>query len=283
LIRNYQDADLAHYYITAEYKDGKVLDATLQDLINSEKATLRGDGTVFVPAVFVPSTEMIEVLSFTIKHLPDETVLIDGTDPGNPDQAKGQYSVKQYCVSRITNSTDPKLVALCYSMLNYGGYAQVYFPYKTDNPANAAPYNEPLVDSIPDKYDIAAQEGECTGIVRANKSVDLDSVISLRFYFKPEAGKTIDMYTFDVNGTPVEASLNSDGRFLLVIPNIDAPDLENVYKVTITNKADQSTMTVTYSVMAYAYNKQGASEALANLCKALYQYHLDAKAYFPAN
>lgn len=47
------------------------------------------------------------------------------------------YSPKKYADSRLANSSNEKMKALCVAMLNYGAAAQKYFNYKTDTLMNA--------------------------------------------------------------------------------------------------------------------------------------------------
>lgn len=266
-----------NYSIVATFAGKTVIDGNLAELVSSGAAGMDGT-TVVIPAVFVKSVEMKEKLEYTITHVPSDTKVVDNQS----------YSVQQYCINKITASnTDPKLVAVCYSMLNYGSRAQLYFPYKEDDLAYTTDNGNYSEDYsalvIPESYAAPSDPSVCTGISSVGKALDMDSAMALRFYFRPN-GTNISQYSFSakVNGETVEIEpvVNSDGRFLVVISGIAASDFDDVYTVTITNKEDQSSKTVSYSVMAYAYAKQSGSAKLAEVCKAIYQYHLDAKAYF---
>ena len=196
------------------------------------------------------------------------------------------YSVQTYCENMISkNPSNAKLVAVCTATLDYGAYSQIQFNYKTENLANAnytAGAETISAIQIPDTYDITIVSGMCTGIAGSGRSINLLSATEIRFTFRPENVSTLDNYTFTVNGEPATATVNGN-KFMVKVTGVKAPRLDTQYTVVITNTTDGSSMTATYSVLAYAYNMQSNSNAnVSNMCKALYRYFDTAKKYFLA-
>ena len=83
-----------------------------------------------------------------------------------------------------------------------------------------------------------------------------------------------------MNGQPATAKVDS-GKFMVTVQGVKAPELDTAYTVVITNNDDSTSISVTYSVIAYAYNMYTSSnENVANMCKALYRYFDAAKSFF---
>ena len=72
---------------------------------------------------------------------------------------------------------------------------------------------------------------------------------------------------------------HSGNEYVIRIRNISAAKLNDDFTVTVTSNGQSGT--VTYSPMTYCYKAQTSSNAkLANVVKALYQYWVEADAYF---
>jgi hypothetical protein len=161
-------------------------------------------------------------------------------------------------------------------MLNYGGYAQTYFNYNTANPANIGLTSaEKSLSSINNlssyKYSVSGSE---SGIVYSGSKLSLESETSIKHYFTLTGSKTIDKYTFKVNGKTV-TPVKSGNMYYITVENISAKNLANNYTVKIGG------LTLNYSAMSYANSAltKTSKTALQNVTKALYLYNQAAVSY----
>jgi hypothetical protein len=187
-----------------------------------------------------------------------------------------EYSITEYCMSRIEKSTNPAQVALCKALLNYASAAQVAFNYKPDQLANAGLDAADKV--LPENIDVSAYAasnvGSETGIKAKSATLMLESVVSVRVYFTLEAGYDISDFTFTIDGKVVEPQKNSTGWFIET-DGISAKNLDQMMEFSVGG------ITVTYGPMSYVNSKLNSSstnEATLNLVKALYAYYQAAEA-----
>ena len=188
-----------------------------------------------------------------------------------------EYTVRQYADTILSDEKYSNYHALVREMLNYGGCAQTYFNYETDNQANAGITNAGAAE-IPE-----SAETEHT-VMDDVESADLDAVsllyhdrVAVRFYFRTEY--SADAYKFVVNGKAYEPV--TDGEYCIVeIPGITPEKLSEQIYVSVED-VDGNVLTVNYSPMNYIVrmNSKG-SDNLKVLLKALYNYHLAAKAFY---
>ena len=196
------------------------------------------------------------------------------------------YSVKEYADSILGDEGRyGEVIPLVKAMLNYGAYAQTYFVYNTEAPANAGLSDTDVSDVTATTligFAKDAQSNEIAGL--AGASLILESETTLKLYFTlPEDAKVSD-YTFLKESE--ELTPEKDGEYYYVaIKNIDAKNLDTDYKVTV--KCGDNSLEVTYSPMTYCYNvlmgyTGEKAEQLKNVVRALYKYNSAANAYFPA-
>ncbi len=202
-------------------------------------------------------------------------------------------TVRGYCEEVIALYKDSssekyqKLVELCKATLDYGTYAQKQFNYNADS-------DETLANRGTDKTDVAAvvipesqnvMEGNCTGIIGSRFAMTTSSKITLSVRFVHTADANMEDYKFfltvnDGEETEVTA-VEDNGRYLVAISNIATHDLGNTYKVRVEH-SDETTYSLTTSPVTYMY-KAATAGVQTNLNKALYQYYVDAKAFFAFN
>ncbi len=196
----------------------------------------------------------------------------------NADGAVGEpksMSVDTYCNWVIANFKDQKTVNLMKGMLNYGASAQKLFNYRTDDLANATLAEEDkvfgAVDASAYKHSVTGTE---EGIITKSMTLLLDSETTVRVYFELTGDKTIDQYTFTVDGVEVEPKFK-DGKYYIERPNISAHRLDDMHVFTCGG------ITVTYGGLSYVnqvmtYYTEGATFEMAS---ALYAYSKAAEAY----
>lgn len=216
--------------------------------------------------------EMADDIHVTVTHS-DGTVLHDR-----------DYSIRAYCLAVLQNTAYQELWELCQAVLDYGSYAQSFFQYNTENPANAGTNPFPLL-TIPERYR-AKDAGACTGILSIAATLTLESQTMLTAYITPVRGYTLDQFAISVkddsgSSVPFTGGELSDGRFYASISGIAGKELDAPFTVTIKNRADGTALSKTMSALSYGYAAQSALiSGLTELCQALYRYNLTAAAYF---
>lgn len=191
-------------------------------------------------------------------------------------------SVQKYVKGVLTSSLPDANKKAAAALAVYGGYAQLYFGYETENLAYS-------LDGItrPDLSDVTAEslsqynhkkDGTVTGITIKSYETYLDSNLFMRFRFTLDAGANIGDYTVtltDASGkqhvlTPVYEK--SSGRYYVDTTGIPAAHLDNAYTVTVTK--GNETMSIQASVLSWirAVLQQSQNDAQKNMVKALYYY-----------
>lgn len=194
---------------------------------------------------------------------------------GDPDNAK-TYTIRQYADVVLADSNLSQYHALIKEMLNYGAAAQVYFEYNDTILANANITGTNASD-IPAAADAEHKVNtDIEGIVYYGSSLVFKDKIAVRFYFDAEAA--ISGYTFTVNGKTYTPVANGD-LYFIEIADICPQDLDKQITITVSDGADGS-LTVSYGPMNYIVRMNNNTDIaeLKDLLKALYNYHLAAKA-----
>ena len=182
------------------------------------------------------------------------------------------YSVRQYCDAILSDESYAEYHALVKEMLHYGAMAQVYFDYDTENLANEGITDVAATD-IPETAEDMTVSNQISGLSFYGASLVYRDRIAVRYYFNGD----VTGCSFTANGntyTPAQ----KDGKYYVEIADILPQDLDQQITLTVTD-ASGNTLTVTYGPMNYIVrmNEKGSAE-LQNLIKALYNYHLAAKA-----
>ena len=184
------------------------------------------------------------------------------------------YSVKEYADKVLADSTTyAKEIPLVQAMLNYGTYAQEYFGYNTENPANGGTYlgNTALstvtADSLASYCESTAAGNESVKLTSA--SLVLDAKTTLRLYLSVADGVTVEGLKTSKYGSYIEKT------------DILPQDLTKDVTINV-SYGDNETITITYNCMAYCYNVLKSSttkDALRNVVSALCLYNRSAVAY----
>ncbi len=182
------------------------------------------------------------------------------------------YTVREYAQTILSGEYDEDTKALVASMLLYGGAAQSYFGYNTENPADSGIEASPAEPAGASSLEVA---GKVEGVTFYGATLLHQSKTAMRLYFTGSIeGLTIRAGERDL--TPTEL----DGKYYVEIGNICPQDLDK--PVTVTVSRDSQTLSVTYSPMDYmlrSFHKANSPESLKKLVQAMYNYHLAAKAY----
>ena len=191
------------------------------------------------------------------------------------------YSVRQYADYILTEKPeefDAKTKDLVTAMLVYGGKAQSYFGYNTENMADAG-ISAPAANTIPEASGVTITDN-AAGMNFYGSSLLFKSKTAIRYYFTTT--EDIGLYTFtDGKGNPL-ISVAKDGMYYVEISSISPADLDGDFSVQVIKADSEDTITVSYNAVSYMarkfYNK-GTDQTLKDLVQAMYNYHIAAKAY----
>lgn len=205
----------------------------------------------------------------------------------NGNSTEYSYTVKKYADYIIANNYSDETKALVKAMLNYGGHAQTYFEYNTDQMANvdlteAEKSLENVAKDAVNDY-VSSTEGTLPeGVTYYGSSVLMKSETTIRHYFTLAEGASISDYTFRVDGESVTPAVKDESYYYIDIKNVAAADLDIAYELTVASNVGVQTWTISYSAMSYVYailDGGTSKEAMADLAKTLYLYWKAAEAY----
>ena len=193
------------------------------------------------------------------------------------------YSVRGYGDYILSSDEyDDSTKDLVKAMLVYGGKAQDYFCYNTndlaDNGISVAstviPYTEDLT---------AVKAGSSSNVKYYGASLVHENQTAVRFYFLSD-DTAIENVTFSAqlaDGTVIDGLTvtKSGSRYYVQISNIAPDKLCDDITVSVDG------LSVTYSPFCYMhrmYYKDGAKRVMRELVQAMYNYYLNAVAYVAA-
>lgn len=195
--------------------------------------------------------------------------------------AEKSYSVYEYGRYILENpgQYSDYVVQTVKAMLNYGAYAQQYFNYHTDAPANANceytadELNAVSAETLSD-YTYTTS-GDSSNVAFCGASLVLESETTLKLFFTVQDGAEVTFVLKDGETEQVLTPTTERGMQCIAIPNIKPNALHKMWTVEVDG------LTVNYSALSYAHKalSLNKSEALENLAKAMYLYNQAAVAY----
>ena len=194
-----------------------------------------------------------------------------------------ETTVREYADVILNGSYTDSEKNLVKAMLNYGGMAQTYFGYNTDNLANSGISVDGISGSLNDATFTIDNSEKVSGIAPSHWSLVLDSSIKARIYFESES---IGNYTFtytDPSGS--EYALDTvaiekiEILYYVEIEISDAKYIDDVYTLNIISGS--KTATITFNAISYKNNSAAVTNDvnLQNLCTAMELYCAMANAY----
>jgi len=183
------------------------------------------------------------------------------------------YSVKQYADKILADEAAyAKEIPLVQAMLNYGSYAQEYFAYNTENPANGGTYLGDKALSTVTTELLASYTGNTAigndSVKVTSASLVLDAQTALRLYLSVADGVTVDGLKQSAHGSYVERRE--------ILPQDLTKD------VTISVLYGGESVDLTYNCMTYCHNvlkSNTTTDVLKNVVRALYLYSQSAANY----
>ena len=242
--------------------------ARVRIVVGEEGYTFRVSGLektedgLYVASVNIAAAQMTDFIFVTV---------INGSDLAET----ASYTVRGYADTILADESFSEYHTLVKEMLNYGAAAQLYFDYEEENLANEGITDAGSVE-IPDSVDSELSvAGNAEGVTFYGASLIFRNKIAVRYYFQFKGD--INDCSFTVNDTTYAPQLK-DGLYYVEIADILPQDLDQAITLTVTD-ADGNALNVAYNPMNYIVrmNEKG-SDTLKALVKALYNYHLAAKA-----
>ena len=242
--------------------------ARVRIVVGEEGYTFRVSGLektedgLYIASVNIAAAQMTDFIFVTV---------INGSDLAKT----ASYTVRGYADTILADEDHSQYHQLVREMLNYGAAAQVYFDYEKDNLASEGIADAGSVE-IPDSVDSELSvTGNAEGVTFYGASLIFRNKITVRYYFQFKGD--INDCSFTVNDTTYALQLK-DGLYYVEIADILPQNLGEEITLMVTD-AEGNSLKVCYNPMNYIVrmNEKG-SAALQNLVKALYNYHLAAKA-----
>lgn len=241
---------------TAQVKLSVGKQTTTRNIAELEKTE---DG-YFLLRVALTATQMNETITVQV---------ISGDTLGE----ESSYTVRQYCDTVLADESKSQYHALIKEMLNYGAMAQLYFGYDTENLVNEG-ITGVATEEIPEETEEMAISGNLSNLEYYGASLVYRNRIAVRFYFTGD----VRGCTFTVAGNSYVPVAKNE-MYYIEITDILPQNLDQQITLTVTD-ADGNTLTVIYGPMNYIVRmNQKGDEKTKNLLKALYNYHLAAKAF----
>ncbi len=249
-----------YMYITSPRQAAKKCDdiASAYDKVNG----------MYLFSYNVAAKEMTDDIDFTLKNASGETVYTESV------------SVRKIALSYLADSENyGKEIPVIKAMLNYGAYAQEYFGYRTDDPANAG-YKDDTIDTITADTlkSYAYNAGEAShlpeGVAFKSVYLSMETEMRLNMVVENTTGKEL---TFSVpNGYSVKTS-GSGERVTVSVTGIKAENIGDKIKVTVS--CDETSGYQWYSPLTYAYNRIRDKDREAGISKAMFRYYTEAEKY----
>jgi hypothetical protein len=307
---SFEDEILVNFYYTAENDADVVQYAMLVFYEDPGKGDIDKADEVYEATYLAASDYYIATTDgIAAKEMGDERYycayakLSDGTGAYS---GLYQYSPEKYAMSRIQNSSNEKLKALCVAMLNYGAAAQQYFGYRTDDLMNgalteaqkalAAPYDAAYftgaVKADPTKTGVF---GNPWGFSSRSASVSFEGAFAMNFYFTPNAVMDSNLYFYywtpdayaaaevltAANASGKLVMEEKDGVFSATVEGIAPKDLDKTYYVAgiyLSDVSICSTDVIAYSLSKYCMNNAYGNMGALSQAAAMYGYY--AAQYF---
>ena len=229
--------------------------------------------------------QSIPVLVFELelwtKQMTDDVtfhMVVDGDDGTSKT-----YSVRSYADRILAGNYSNKDKTMVRAMLNYGGYAQNYFNYNSDAPANSNIFDgldDPVQSADPDlssyAYTLTVAE-DTKGFSLKQATLKFGTDIQLVYFYELADGKSNDDFDFELIGSTKTIEFGYDdyyGMNTVTVRHILPYELNQMFplKVTPVNESEPVT-TISYGPFSYCKSKiENGSASIKNLCKSLYYY-----------
>ena len=221
----------------------------------------------------------------------DITAIISGTFNGEPYSfTMTGYSVKQYCLNRLDDSTSNVEKAMLVDMLYYCDASRAFTTYKADEElvTNKLTSEQKALHTAERTYNSVLNKAstniENEKVTWEKAAIELYHCVRMRLSCKPVDGVSVgEVYAkATVNGEAVETYIKQEnGVYYVYVLDLAYAQLSEKVYVTLYEGDTQISDTICYSVESYAATMlNDTNENLVALLKAMMCYGDSAKAYF---
>ncbi len=225
---------------------------TISFTVNGTEVAAEQNGKIYT--VYVAAAQMNDAIVISV----------------NGNALEKTYSVRGYADIILAGTYGELTKDLVKNMLVYGGAAQTYFGYNTNNLASAG---IEVTAAAPEGDGEIAVSGSVSGISFYGATLVHRTKTAVRFYF---TGSVEDL-TFKVNGDTVSETAKNE-RYYVEISGINPQDLGNEIEIVVSNGTDS--LTVAYSPLDYMVRMyEKGSDTTQALVQALYGYYQAAVEY----
>ena len=144
-----------------------------------------------------------------------------------------EYSIKQYAMNMLAQTSDQKLQTLLVDMLNYGASAQIYWDYNTENLVNADLTEDQQAYATKEMKAVSNTDGSLIlkdpKVELIGRSLSLKENVEINFYFDLK-----EYHAEDVCAVITYTNCNGD-REKIVIDGKDFTGTDNRAKITLSS------------------------------------------------
>jgi len=251
-----------------------------RDTTTTVKASSVSNGMYVFTYSDIPAQKMGDTLTTTLTWGVD--------DAGDPIKTTSTYSVKQYAVNKLNDTTaSAELKTAVADMLNYGASVQQYCNYKTDalvNDVDGIDLTKYATGSEPTlTKNTSPLSGTANGANWKAVSLKLEGTINMLLKFNAEGTDGLVMKIYDNDDNEIasykEFSQDLSGAYFVHFRNLNADQMrENIKAKIFDADGNQVSETLTYSIQDYVASKQNHNE-VGTLVKNMLKYGDAVAAY----
>jgi len=272
-----------------EYTAGASEPTFVKKTLTSYKEQTIG-GVVYYMFTFdgITSTDMGSTLTASL--LADKNGVTYSTKPD-------KYSIKDYAMDRIQNSSSATFKKMLVDMLNYGAAAQVHFDKNAAHLANSdltAAQKKMGTQTLPtlkNAEKTTAVSGATATFDKKNVSFENKTVLMYRLKFatgQNMANVKLKLTYKTSSGTSVTKTIpasqftKSGSYYIVSIDSIAITDVRSVITAKIYDGSKQISNTFQYSIESYVYNRlnNSDSETFKNLVTEMMKFGISAEEHF---
>ena len=205
------------------------------------------------------------------------------------------YSVADYCVGMMKNSTDENhgvFETLLVDLMYYGEAAQVMMDYKTDNLMTSRLSDMQKAWRSTNDLDLnncfnsTYQKVTSPSVKWKGAGLFLEETVAIRYRFMADDYNGITIKVTDDNGhewtydmKSPEVKVATEGGYYLYFNGLNAGQMRDKVYATIYRNGERVSHTVRYSVESYVASNQGSTGPFLDLINSMLRYGDSAKAY----
>ena len=236
----------------------------------------------------ITSTDMGSILSAVLRA--DKNGVTYSTKPD-------KYSIKDYAMDRLQNSSSATFKKMLVDMLNYGAAAQIHFNKNAAHLANSdltaaqKAMGTQTLPTLKNAEKSTAVSGATATFDKKNVSFENKTVLMYRLKFAANQNMSNVKLTITYktsSGTSVTKTIpasqftKSGSYYIASIDTIAITDVRSVITAKIYDGSKQISNTFQYSIESYVYNRlqNSDSETFKNLVTEMMKFGISAETHF---